>query len=211
MWIAAGCALLGLGVCLPLYLHYKALRPALGICFKALGTCCALVPALIAALKLNSLCWVCAAALCLHVAADVVLEFQFIWGMGCFMLGHICYIAFFLKLFPPTAAHLVCALAQGLGLFFLLTKQKDRVGKNMLPFACYGGMLCLMGSCAIAGGGSAGTLQGILVALGGALFLFSDGLLFRNLLYPGGRPMDWAIMSTYYAAQLLIGASCLLI
>ncbi len=210
MWIAAGCALLSLGGCLPLYMHYKALRPALGICFKALGTFCAVIPALIAALKLTPLCWLCAAALCLHVAADVVLEFQFIWGMGCFMLGHICYIAFFLKRFPPSLAHLVCAVALGLGLFFLLTKQKEGIGKNMLPFASYGVMLCLLGACAIGGGGHAGNLQGVMIALGAALFLFSDGLLFRNLLYPGGKEMDWAIMGTYYAGQLLLGASCLL-
>ena len=72
-------------------------------------------------------------------------------------------------------------------------------------------MLCLSGGCAIAGGGSAGTVQGLMIALGGALFLFSDGLLFRNLLDPRGRGAELAIMITYYCAQLLLGCSCLIL
>lgn len=211
MWIAAGCALVCLGICLPLFMHYKVTKHTLGVCFKGLGTLCALVPALIAALKLSPACWLCAAALFLHVAADVLLEYQFIWGMGSFLLGHVCYIGFFMKLFPLSLAHLICAVVLGLGFFFLLSKQKERIGKNMLPFACYGAVLCLMGACAIAGGGSAGTVQGLMIALGAALFLFSDGLLLRRLLYPTGKLSDWIVMTTYYAAQLLIGAACLLI
>ena len=209
MWIAIGCAAVCLGICLPLFFHYKVPRPALGICFKGLGTLCAGMPALIAALKLSPLAWVCVAALALHALADVLLEVQFIWGMGCFLLGHICYIAFFLNLFPLSAAHLVCTLALGAGVFLLLSRQKQRIGKNMFPFACYGAVLCLAGACAIAGGGSAGTLQGLLIALGGALFLFSDGLLFHNMMVPGGRSMDWMIMISYYCAQLCLAASCL--
>ena len=211
MWIAIGCAAVCLGICLPLFFHYKVIRHGLGSCFKGLGTCCALVPALIAAVKLSPVGWICVAALGLHAAADVLLEYQFIWGMGCFLLGHICYIAYFVKLFPLTLAHLICALALGAGVFFLLSRQKARIGKNFIAFLCYGAVLCLAGACAIAGGGSAGTLQGLLIAGGGALFLFSDGLLFRNLLLPGGKAMDWAIMITYYTAQLLLGASALLL
>ena len=211
MAIAVGCALVCLGVCLPLFFHYKTQRHALGAGFKGLGTLCALVPALISALKLNPVGWVFTAALALHAAGDVLLEYQFVPGMGCFLLGHICYIAAFLRLFPLTAAHLICTLALGAGCFWLLSRQKARIGKNMLPFACYAAVLCLSGGCAIAGGGSAGTVQGLMIALGGALFLFSDGLLFRNLLDPRGRGAELTIMITYYCAQLLLGCSCLLL
>ena len=36
MWILLGCAVLTLGVCLPLFLHYKSLKLPLSLTFKSL-------------------------------------------------------------------------------------------------------------------------------------------------------------------------------
>jgi hypothetical protein len=46
--------------------------------------------------------------------------------------------------------------------------------------------------------------------IGAALFFFSDGLIFRQLLFPDRPRCDLPIMITYYLAQLLLGSACLL-
>ena len=48
-----------------------------------------------------------------------------------------------------------------------------------------------------------------LIAAGGALFYISDAMLFARLLFSASHSVDWAIMITYYAAQLLFGLSCI--
>ena len=210
MLILPGCALVCLGVCLPLFLHYKPLKLPLAAAFKSLGTVCALIPALVAALKLNSLNWIFAAAILLHAAADSLLEFWFEGGLGAFLLGHICYIIGFLKLFPLQAAHLVLAVCFLAFLGVMLYRHRTSIGKNMLPFALYGIVLCVMASCGIAGGATTYSWKGMMIALGAALFFFSDYMLFLRLLYPNRKRSNLLIMVTYYLAQLLLGGSCLL-
>ena len=48
-----------------------------------------------------------------------------------------------------------------------------------------------------------------MIALGGALFFLSDAMILGRTLFTATHAVDWVIMITYYAAQLLIGASCL--
>ncbi len=209
MIIALACAAVCLLICLPLYMHYKPLRLPLSLCFKALGTLCALVPALVAALKLDPACWVCVGALGLHCAADVVLEYSFSLGAGIFLLGHICYISLFLSLFPLTVAMPVCLIVFLVSLAVLLYKNKKLLGRNLVPCAVYGAVLSFMAAQAIAGGSTAGSLRGMMIALGGALFIFSDGLILRSLLQPRAPRPHLVILLSYYGAQLLLGASCL--
>ena len=209
MWILFGCAAVCFGICLPLFRHFKASRPFLGACFKTLGTLCALVPALTAALKLNSDAWFFVAAICLHAAGDYLLEFWFELGMGAFLLGHLCYIIAFLRLFSVGLPHLVLSVCFLAFLAVILYRSKERIGKNLYAFSVYGTVLSLMAACGISGGISAFSVQGALIAIGGSLFIFSDYLLFQRLLFPSGRNLNLAIMITYYLAQLLLGSSCL--
>ncbi len=209
MVIALACSAVCLLICLPLYLHYKPLRLSLSLCFKSLGTCCALVPALIAALKLDPVCWVCVAALSLHCGADLLLEYSFVMGAGLFLLGHICYISLFLTWLPLSAAMPVCLIVFLAGLARLLYKNRSVIGKNIVPCAVYGAVLSFMAALGIAGGSAAASTRGIMIALGSALFFFSDGLIFRSLLRPELTRPHLTIMASYYAAQLLLGSACL--
>ena len=211
MWIALGTAAVCLGICIPLYMRYRTFRLPLAAAFKSLATLCAMVPALTAALKLNPLCWVLVGAMALYAAADSILEYRFLPGMGCFLLGHICSIAFFVSLFPLSLSHLICLLILMAGFGFLLWKNRKQAGKSIPSFVVYGLVLSLMVSCGIAGGGSAYSLHGLLIALGAALFAFSDGLLFNGLFHPTGKESDWIIMITYELSLLLLGNACLLI
>ena len=210
LWTAGVCALCML-VCLPFFQHYKhhTQRYQLAAAYKACGTLCAAVLALTAALRLDPRCWICFSALVFHAAADYLLEFSLWLGAGAFLAGHICYIAFFTTLFPPASVHLICAvflLSVMAYLFFF--RWRKQIGKHLPLFVVYGSVLCLMCACAV--GSLAGhTLRGQLIAIGGALFFLSDTMICSRILFSAGRAADWAIMITYYAAQLLIGASCL--
>ena len=208
LWMYAVCALTLL-VCLPFFMYYKkALRYKLASAFKTLGTLGAASLALIAALRLDPRCWVCFAGLLLHSVADWMLEFSLYWGEGFFLAGHICYIAFFVNLFPVTSVHLIAAVCLLSIISFVFWRWRKAIGKRMLPFAIYGVFLAVTSACAI-GGLSAHTLQGQLTALGGALFFISDAFVLGRLLFSANRAVDWAIMILYYSAQLLIGLSCL--
>lgn len=208
LW-TAGAAALCLLVCLPLFFfHKKALRYRLAACYKSLGTLCAAVPALVAAIRLDPRCWICFAGLMLHAAADWLLEFSLFRGAGLFMAGHVCYIAFFTGLFPVTAVHLFCAVCLLGCSAFLLYRWRKQIGKRMSLFAVYAGVLCLMTACAVASL-TGRTLQGQLIAIGGSVFFLSDLMLLGKLLFPVSRWMERAVMISYYIAQLLIGISCL--
>ena len=210
LWIAGVCALCLL-VCLPFFMHYKrSLRLPLAAAFKTLGTLCAASLALTAAVRLDPRCWVCFAALCLHAVADCLLEYSLYLGAGFFLAGHICYIGFFLTLFPVSAMHLVTALCLLAITAVIFWRWRKTIGKRMPFFALYGAVLSVTCACAVSGL-SAHVLQGQLIAAAGALFYLSDAMLLGRLLFSATRAVDWAIMITYYSAQLLIGASCLLL
>ena len=209
LWIYAVPALC-LFVCLPFFLHYKQLlRYRLAAAYKTLGTLCAAVPALIAAIRLDPHCWICFAALLIHAIADYLLEFNFYLGTGFFLAGHICYIGFFSSLFPVSVVHLAAIFCL-LGIIaFLLWRWRVPAGKRMPLFIVYGVALCISCGFAIAGL-TAHTAQGQMIAAGGALFFISDAMLLARLLFSASHGVDWAIMITYYAAQLLFGCSCVI-
>ena len=209
LWMYAVCAL-SMFVCLPFFLHYKrALRLKLAAAFKSLGTLCAAALALIAALRLDPQFWICFAALCLHAAADWSLEFSMLLGAGFFIAGHICYIGFFTHLCPVSGIHLIAALFL-LGITaFLFWRWRKQIGNNIPMFSVYAAVLCLACACAIACF-TLNTLQGQLIAFGGALFYISDVMILARLLFSATHAVDWTIMITYYGAQLLFGLSCLL-
>ena len=209
MILIIGAPALCLLVCLPLFMYYKrSLRLPLASLYKSTGTLCALIPALVAAIKLDPRCYICVAALALYAVADYALEFHAFLGAGFFIAGHVCYIAFFLQLFPISVIHLVCLLVLLGMLSFVLYRNRKEIGKQLAPFSVYGAVLCAMVSCAV-GCMSSFALQGILIAVGGALFFISDYILLHRTLYPAGIAVSWIIMITYYSAQLLIGLSCL--
>lgn len=208
LWMYAVCALTLL-VCLPFFMYYKkALHYRLASAFKMLGTLGAASLAMIAAVKLDPWCWICFAALFLHAVADYLLEFNLLWGEGFFLAGHICYLAFFTHLVPVSAVHLIAAACLLGIIVFLFWRWKEAVANHMLPFAVYGLVLSLTIACAV-GCLSGHTLQGQMIALGGALFFISDVFVLARLLFSATRAVDWAVMILYYSAQLLIGMSCL--
>ena len=208
IWIAGACFVC-LCVCLPLYLHFRYKDHLhLASCYKSAGTLCAVMFALVASIRLNPSCYVCAAGLLIHAVADYVLEFNFMAGAGLFLAGHICFIAFFLRLVPVALPHGIILLLLLGFMAFIYYHWRKQIGKQLKPLIVYGVGLSIMCSCAV-GCFTLWSLPGILIACGGALFFLSDSLLLRRLLFLSGKALDWAIMITYYAAQLLFGIACL--
>ena len=210
LWIICS-SILCLAVCLPLFLHYKmAMQLPLACAFKALGTACAVMLVLVAAIKLDQRCWICFAGMVLHLIGDIFLEISFFIGAGLFMAGHIAYIAFFMNLYSFSPPHIFCfifLLAFG---GFLLYQWRKQAGRKISFFAVYGAVLCAMSASALAGGLASYTTPGILIAAGGMLFFLSDIFLARRMLFPSPRIIHWVIMILYYGAQLLFGAACML-
>ena len=141
LWMYAVSALCLL-VCLPFFMYYKkALHYKLAASFKMLGTLCAAILALIAAIRLDPRCWICFSALILHAVADYILEFNLYIGTGFFLVGHICYICFFTVFFPVCALHLIAALVLLGAVAVLCWRWRKQIGKRMPLFAVYGSVL----------------------------------------------------------------------
>ena len=204
-----GSSLLCLLICLPLFMYYKQIaRIHLASLYKSTGTLCAAIPALVAAIKLDPRCYICFAGLVLCAIADYMLEFHELWGAGFFMAGHFCFISFFLQIVPVSIVHLVTLIALAALFIFTLYRNRKQIGKALPSFAVYGSILCLMTASAI-GCLSSFSVRSILLAAGGSLFFISDFILLHRTIYTAGKTVSWIIMITYYAAQLLIGFSCL--
>ena len=198
-----------LGACLPLFMIYKKrMHTLLAAVFKTLGTSCAFIISLIAALKLNPACILCAAGMLLHAAGDFVLEFRFLPGAGLFFAGHILYIGFILKVFPFSGTAVLCFLCLMAMTAFMLYRWRKVAGKQTVVFSVYGAMLCALCACCLGCGMASHTFAGILAASAGSFFFLSDGLLCYRLLFPPSRYLPWAVMITYYTAQLLFSACC---
>ncbi len=207
-WVSGVC-IVCLGICLPLFLYYKkSLRLPLAVSYKCLGTLCAFLPALIAAIRLDPKCYICALAILIYAAADGFLEFSFMAGAGLFIAGHICSVSFFISLSPVSAVQPLCFLLLGGTMAWIYWRWRKPIGKQMPAFIVYGAALVAMCSCAV-GCFMMNNLSGILIACGAALFCISDFLLLRRLLFPSSYAVSWAVMITYYSSLLLFGIACL--
>ena len=210
MLLPVGASALCLLVCLPMFINLKkSLRRVLAAVFKSLGTGCALIMALVAAVRLDSGCWICVIALAFQAAGDFALEFTFPVGMVLFLAGHICYISYFVRTMSFGTPVLICIAGLLITAGLMLYQWRKNIDKHMRLFIIYGIILASMSGIAIGGGMACISLSGVLTALGGALFYVSDCLLLRNMLFPSGRLLPWIIMITYYISQLAIGMSCL--
>ncbi|CAB5718106.1 YhhN-like protein [Delftia tsuruhatensis] len=151
--------------------------------------------------------WWLAAALAASMAGDVFLMLPdlFIPGLASFLLAHLAYIVL-LRQDAPWFAHrpsLATTLALGAGMYTFLW-QGGLPEALRLPVAAYVLVIALMAAQALGrawhmGGGAAWC-----VAAGACFFMASDSVLAINRFV---QPFDGAqagVLSTYYAAQLLI-------
>ena len=209
LWLIIGCPLICFGICLPLSLYYGPRKPFLSRCFKSLAAFCTLLPAVTAATKLNPSFWGFVLALLFHSIAVFILEYWFLAGMGFFVLGHICYIIVFLRLFPFSLSHIILLAIFSACSGYFLWKHRVLLKKNMKAFIVYGFFLSIMSSFGIAGGSASYSTQGILLAFGAFLVSLYNILYFPSIIHPQMIKKGHLAMYAYYAAQLLLSLSCL--
>lgn len=142
------------------------------------------------------------------LAGDVFLMLSpnlFISGLASFLVAHLFYIALFhqgQRWFPSKAA-LAAVLAVGAGMYAIVWGGlADPVLKGAV--AAYVVVIALMASQALGRAITLGTTAAWRVTLGACIFMVSDSTIAINKFV---MPVPWSefwILSTYYAAQLLI-------
>ncbi|WP_245597985.1 lysoplasmalogenase family protein [Ottowia thiooxydans] len=148
-----------------------------------------------------------ALALGLSMLGDVALMFEgyFIPGLVAFLLAHLAYIALFKRDVPwfPSRGALAATLSIGLAMYaFLWTGGLPPALR--IPVAAYVTVIALMAAQAIGRFRISGDQPSMMVALGACFFMLSDALLATNrFVSPLPLAHLW-VLSTYYAAQILI-------
>ncbi len=208
VWWMILAAIVALGLCLPMFMHTKeAHRTLQSLWWKGLGTTCSLILAFVGAMLWGGNRWLAVAALALCVIADVMLGLKFYVGMGLFLGGHLCYIAWFLCRQKIGWVQVIAFLALAILGTLLIVHLRPILKGRLLPYSVYAGVLMVMCACGI--GCITGGTAGILTAFGAVLFVISDVMVCRETLQSVSRAFDWSAMGIYYAAQLCLGAAAL--
>ena len=151
--------------------------------------------------------WFVIALVC-SLAGDVFLldsEHLFVPGLVSFLLAHLAYIALFRQdaAWFPSRRALAATLGIGAAMYVFLW-QGGLPTALRVPVAVYVGVIALMAAQAI---GRATVLRNgaaVGVALGAGFFMLSDSLLAVNkFVMPLPMSQVW-VLTTYYAAQVLI-------
>ena len=173
-----------------------------------------------AAIAVKAACTLSAAGLCLVgclllfcTLGDVVLCLHFVGGMAAFLMGHLAYIAAFLRLAPLNPWSIPAFLLLAGGLVCLFLPSVSQMGRDLPAYCVYGGVIAVMLSLAVplwAGLPDGAWGRGLLSAAGAALFVFSDTLLAWNLFHTSSKAADAVSLTAYYSGQFLLAASVFL-
>ena len=171
--------------------------------FKALATFSAFVVALHGLCKSYSVSdlFLCI-GLMVCTAADVILDIRFVPGMGVFALGHLMYSTAYVLKCPPGTVNFIVMCVFMATMLSLIFRYGNKLGRRKPAFALYAMVLSIMLSLAIT--------QKPLLLTGAALFVSSDLMLARNMIFGMNRKMDYLTLAIYYLGQFLIATSVVL-
>ncbi|MBR6786919.1 MAG: hypothetical protein IKM26_03210 [Clostridia bacterium] len=152
----------------------------------------------------NPLCMVFALAFCM--AADVTLWFSFIVGAGLFAIGH----AFYFICYCKREKFLWSDLIPGAVLFvpvcvLMLTWKRFEYGGALMEGICigYALIISLMFSKAVSNYRRNKCRAYALMALGSAMFVFSDFMLLLDVFANGPAITDTLCVMTYFPGQCI--------
>jgi uncharacterized membrane protein YhhN len=153
------------------------------------------------------------AGLVASAVGDVCLVFPsgFLFGLGAFLLGHLCYVGAFAGGAVVTGVSFVAAavLAVAAGVMLRYLWPHVRTSGVRWPVVAYMATISTMVWCAIASATAPASAAASAGAIGAVAFLVSDSVLAVDRF---ARPFAGAhavVMVTYYAAQMLIARSAL--
>jgi sterol desaturase/sphingolipid hydroxylase (fatty acid hydroxylase superfamily)/uncharacterized membrane protein YhhN len=146
------------------------------------------------------------AALAFSLAGDVLLMMPnlFIPGLVGFLLAHLCYLALFRQGVPwfPSGRALAGTLLLAAGMYGFLFPHLGPVLK--VAVAAYSAVIALMAAQAIGRALVLRDASSIAVAVGALFFMLSDSLLAVNKFALPLPMAQFAVLATYYVAQVLI-------
>ena len=145
---------------------------------------------------------------------DVFLLFEsknalfFIFGLASFLITHICYIIYFLKIKSTQISLLrqqpwMVALVAGYGCSLILLLY-PRLGELKIPVTIYAAVICCMLLCCLHVFYKTGRPANVYFVAGAMLFVISDSLLSVNKFFSPFPSAGILIMLTYCAAQFFI-------
>ncbi len=149
--------------------------------------------------------------LLLSLVADTILMVKEIdllkFALPYFLSAHVLYICAFAWGYDFRPWHILPATVLALSLGFLLMKMRGRTKGLDIPIAIYASTIAFMVFFAVSLPGRMQGTGGIFAAVGGVLFLISDGILaFNAFIRP--IPHDSAVVWAFYApGQLMIALS----
>ncbi len=199
LWpLAIAAALLyGLSLAAAPYPGQAAAKASMGVLLLAAGSTCG-AP--------RERAWLCA-ALATAVLGDVLLALpdwplSFVFGLGAFLLTHLCYCAIFFRWRArPHGWRIVALIALWIAAPAFYVAFFPHLGELMAPVAVYMLVLCAMASFALAA-----RTRGPLVAIGSLIFVGSDTLIGVGRFLGGFPGIDYLIWGLYALAQVTIVA-----
>ena len=143
------------------------------------------------------------------LAGDVWLVFPhgFVPGLACFLVAHLLYIAAFAPAVSWGAQAALLAVGFAIFAVGMYARLAPGLGKERVPVAIYVATIAAMGWCAAVRAGSVAGASGTLALAGALLFMVSDGVLAVDRFVRRFAAADAVVMTTYYAAQILIALS----
>ena len=132
---------------------------------------------------------------------------QFLIGLICFLITHICYIIAFLsdsRFGRPLWPYVLLA---AIGIIIFTALSRGIVTSMKFPVAIYAGALSFMTAQAIARNLQQRSTGSLFAAIGAVLFLISDTLLAYDRFLTPFEASNAVILATYYPAQYFIALS----
>ncbi|MCI5870350.1 MAG: lysoplasmalogenase [Dorea sp.] len=152
--------------------------------------------------------WVIVFGLVCCMAADIILEIQFIRGVYLFGAAHLLFILAFCQKVVPSWDTLFIFTGIYLLVLFLFRNKVGMLGELKRPAYLYMAVLILMVAMAATIYLHLNTTEALLRSIGAFCFLVSDCVIAWSLLKERRRLSDGIVILTlYYAAVYLIGSA----
>lgn len=138
--------------------------------------------------------------------ADVMLVIYFPVGMLFFLIGHICYIIYFLKLAPFNLLSIVLFLIPAIisGIYF--SRYKEKMGKLLPACYIYGCVILCTFSIGIMLPFSIGP-YGVIPAISAVMLVISDYMLAANKFVAKNSFSDLMYLGYYFSGQYFLSLS----
>lgn len=138
--------------------------------------------------------------------ADVMLVINFAVGMGLFLLGHLCYITYFLTIAPFNPISIIIFIVPAVIASIYFNKYKENMGKLKVAYFIYGIVILCTFSIGIMLPFSIGP-YGVVAAIAAVLLVISDFMLAINNVHKQKVLSDLMYLGYYFMGQYFMALS----